>query len=218
MERPGWLAFACAMSLVAVALVANGFLLTQGMSDAYEEQSRVDPSPVEWYEQLAAPLIYAGAGLVALGIWPAAFGWARLRAKTVTARRTPAVAEAVGDEESPLMPPGFFGPAIKTRRVGAAPLIGLTCLALGLAAGAGALFFLGIATFGQTIHMEGRGLRTAVLWGQLVKFAGLPLVALAAICLGTAWGRWFPLGEVEVVETQAKVQRAATAYRFDRQA
>ncbi len=217
-DRPGWSAFASAMTLVAVAIVANGFLLTQGLTDDFEEQSRAEPPRTDWYHRFAGPLTYAGAGLVALGIWPMAYGWAKVRAKTVLMRRNPAAPTADEAEEVALQPPGFFGPIARTRRVGAVPLTVLTLLGLGLAVAAAVLLYFGVATFEQTSRMEGRGLRTAVFWGQLVKFGALPLAGLAAMLLALAWGRWFPLGEVEVVETaKATAPRAATGYRFDRQ-
>ncbi len=204
------------MTLVAAGLLANGFLWTQALTDAFADQSRDEPPEPSWFQGAAHLLLYGGPILVFAGVWPMVFGWAKVRAKTMALRRRPVVAEPVGDEDTPLMPPGFFGPAAKTRRVGAAPLVGFTFLGLVLLAGAAALLVLGSETFQQTIRMNGRGLRTAVFWGQLVKFVALPSAAFAATSLAMAWGRWFPLGEVEVVETKSgAAPRAATGYRFD---
>ncbi len=216
MDRGGWLTWALTATLIAGVVGANGFQLTSSMVDEMVEQSQVAPPASSWTFPFAHWLIAGGIVLGAASGWGLSYGWAKLRAKSVEDKRRPKPEKEEDEDDQFALPPGFGETRIRTKRHGAAPLAGFTVLAVALLGGAGVLTFFGIITLVQTTGMDGMASDTASLFGGFLRFVAFPVGTLGGLVLGMAWGRWFPLGELEVI--QEKVQRERlTRATWDRQ-
>lgn len=211
MDRSGWVAWAWVATLIGVVVAANGFVILGQMVDVMEDQSRAQPFEGPWYAPLATLFAFGALGLQGSAGAVVTYGWAKTRAK----KRQSAPVQVAKDADDPddriVAPPGFGGPAVRTKRAGALPLLAWSATGLLVLVGGLALAALGLMTLDQTGRMDGRGLSQAMLWGRLVRYLAAPLVVLGTGLLGMAWGRWFPLGALEVVETKAEAQRPLTA-------
>ncbi len=204
--------WALAATLIGTILASNGALVVHEMADALEAQSRDETPPRPWFADFAIGISIAAMVMFATGTGAPFYGWAKFR----TASRSPAPeAEAEEEEDRPLAPPGFAAGPVRTRRVGLAPLMAWSAVGVVVLAAGAALAGAALVTLQQTATFDGRGFRAAVLWGQLLRFAALPLVAIGAATVGLAWGRWFPLGALEKVEQASP--RPSTSFRWDRQ-
>lgn len=222
MDRGGWTVWALSATLIAVALGANAVLMVHDMAGVFQEQSKVFPEDRPWFFRGAGIMMAAASVVFAATMTLPAYGWGKVRAKGKQAKVEPKPLFPEDDEEDkdPLqMPPGFAsGPRLRTRRHGLVPLVGFNLLGLGLLLAGAALVYIGVLQFVATSGMQGSGFKTAVLWGRIVRFGGLPLLGMAGLSLGAAWGRWFPLGEVEVIQEATATREARpTRATWDRQ-
>lgn len=220
-ERGGWITWALVATLTGAVIAANGYHLVTAMVQGFLEQSTASPPDASWTYPLSPILIGLGALLMAASAWAIGYGWAKVRAKSVERKRRRAVLDEPegppAEEDQFALPPGFGERRIKTKRAGLAPLVGVTLLSIILTAGAAALLVASILTLIQTTGMAGNGYPSAVTFGRLARFAALPLACLAGLLLGIAWGRWFPLGELEIIEEKVARERAALGGTWNRE-
>lgn len=217
MDRSRWVATAITASLAAAVLLSQGFVLAAEGVERMEALSSDTPPEAEWEHRVSPTLIYASAGLWALCGAAVAYAWGKLRAGRRPRATKGATPVEEDDEDRLARPPGFAGPQVRTRRKGLAPLLGFNALGILLLAGGATAVVLGVLTLEQTITMDGRGFRQAVTFGRITLYAGLPGVLLGAGSLGLAWGRWWPLGELEVVDEAQAQARLVHKVKWNRQ-
>lgn len=214
MDRSRWFAWALVATLMGGVVAANAYVITDLLVKDYEDQSREAPPEDPWYLRFAPAFMGVWAGAVLLVGGAVGFAWARFRRSGIRQKVLAPVEEEEG--EPPLMPPGFLGDTrVRTKRAGAGQLIGYSVLAFALMVAALAVHYFGIATLQQTMGMAGRGIGSAIRFGQMIRFLGLPLWLVAGLVMGAAWGRWFPLGELEVIQ-ERRESKIAAGYQFDR--
>jgi hypothetical protein len=213
-----WLAFALIATVTGAGMLGVGFVVVQAQTDEWDAQSSAVPPDRPWWYPISI-VIVAAAGMGALP--PISFGWAKRGSvrRWDAAAHTPALPlEEDVDEERPPMPPVFVGgPVVRTRRIGAAPLVGFTLLGITVVVGAGIAMYFGITAMWQTTVLDGRGLSAAVRFGLLIKLAAYPLAPAGVLLLGVVWGWWFQLGAAKEVESKVASVRAAQNYSWNRQ-
>ncbi len=218
-ERGGWITWALVATLIGSVVAANGFQLATAMVQGFLDQSTPTPPDPSWTYPLSPILIGVAALLMSGAAWAMGYGWAKVRAKSVEKRKRRQVLDEPEEQEEDrfALPPGFGERRVKTKRHGLAPLLGFTVLSLVLFAAAGALLVAGILTLIQTTGMDGTGYQSAITFGRLTRFGGLPMATLAGLVLGIAWGRWFPLGELEIIEEKVARERAVQGATWNRE-
>lgn len=205
-------------TLIGLPLLANVYLWMDQILDLIVDQAQELPGRRPWYfgwvdlALLGAPVL---ALLVASVVCHA---WAKVRSKGLQAKITkksrPAPASDEPDDR-PMAPPGFMqGPKVRKKRKGLGPLVGLNLLAFALLAGGALTLLLAGDSLWSATFASGARAKTASLMAQVLRFAVLPLFVLSGITFGAAWGRWFPLGALEITVEHAAADRPAQNFSW----
>lgn len=206
MDRGGWTVWALSATLIAVALGANAVLMVHDMAAVLEEQSKAFPEEPPWFFRGAGVMITVGTVVLAVAAALLTYGWAKVAAKGKKASQEPKpLFDEEEDDRDPLrMPPGFLaGPKVKMKRHGLAPLIGLNLLGLFTSALAAIILYFAVRNMVEAVSFDGAAFQRAVVMGRLLRFGVLPVAALTGGLLGLAWGTYFPVGRLEVIQEGA---------------